>query len=102
EVLASAEEVSPILAVGAAASWLDAGARLESEAAVEKALGESDAGLVSKISRWREAARRQTLKPPARRPMPEGFLRGVSYAMANSIEGGYASGRSLETLQKLG
>ena len=101
EVLESSEDVSPILAIGSAAAWLDAGARLDGEAAAEKALLQPDAGLAAQLARWRDAALRQTVKPPARRPLPEGFLRGVSYAMTNAIEGAYVSPRSLETLRRL-
>jgi hypothetical protein len=101
QVLASSEDLSPILAPGAAASWLDAGARLESEAAVEKALRLPEDKLAAILTRWRDAAVRQTLTPPKRRPLPPGFLRGVAYAMAESIEEGYVSSRSHETLGKL-
>ena len=101
EILASSQEVSPVLAIGTAAAWLDAGARLDGEAAAEKTLGQQDAALAAKLSRWREAALRQAVKPPPRRSLPEGFLRGVSYAMANVIEGGYVLPRSLETLQRV-
>ena len=103
EVLATepAQNLSPVLAVGAAASWLDAGARLDGEAAVLKSLSESDAALGARLTKWREAALRQTLRPPARRPLRDGFLRGVSYAMTNSIAEGYVSPRSRETLEKL-
>lgn len=101
EVLESAENVSPVLAVGTVAAWLDAGVRLEGESAVERALAGAPGSLRAKLSRWREAAVRQSVKPPARRPMPEGFLRGVSYAMTNSIEGAYVSPRSLETLKRV-
>lgn len=101
EILGSSEEASPILAIGTAAAWLDAGARLDGEAAAEKALGQPDAGLSARLARWRDAALRQSVKPPPRRPLPEGFLRGVSYAMTNAIEGAYVSPRSLETLKRV-
>jgi hypothetical protein len=101
EVVASSGELSPVLAVGAAASWLEAGARLEGEAAVGRALsGKADA-LVGRLERWRDAARRQPVSPPARRPLPEGFLRGVSYAMTNTVEAGYAAPESLRTLERV-
>ncbi len=93
--------LSPVLAVGAAASWLDAGVRIDGESAVMKTLSEPDKALAGKLARWREAALRQTLRPPARRPLPEGFLRGISYAMTNSIESAYVAPRSLETLRAL-
>lgn len=102
ETVRSSEDASPVITVGTAAAWLDAGARLESEAVVEKALTEPEGTLGPKLVRWREAAWRQTVKPPARRPLPEGFLRGVSYAMTNTIEGGYAAPASLATLRRLG
>jgi hypothetical protein len=101
DVLKPPENLSPVLGVGTAASWLDAGARLDGETAVAKALVEPDGALAGKLARWREAAQRQTLRPPARRPLPAGFLRGVSYAMSNSIEGAYVAPRSLETLRAL-
>lgn len=101
EVVKSSEEVSPVLAIGAAAAWLDAGARLDGDAAAEKALLEKAPGLAAKLDRWREAALRQSVKPPPRRPLPEGFLCGVSYAMTNAIDGSYVSPRSLETLKRL-
>lgn len=101
EVVLSSDDVSPVLAVGSAASWLDAGARLEGEKAVTKALGHVEAGLVAQLSRWRDAATRQPVVPPARRPLPSGFLRGVSYAMTNAIEDAYIAARSLETLRRL-
>jgi hypothetical protein len=101
EVVKSDPDVSPVLAVGAAAAWLDAGSRLESEAAVEKSLGEAEAALSAKLSRWREAAWRQSVKPPARRTLPEGFLRGIACAMSDSIEGAYIAPSSLATLKRL-
>lgn len=100
-VLATAPELSPVLAIGAAAAWLEAGARLEGEAAVRKALAGPDPGLLASLERWRASAVRQAVSPPGRRELPKAFLRGVSYAMTNSIDGGYASNRSRETLAKL-
>jgi hypothetical protein len=101
EVVHSSEDVSPVLAVGTAAAWLDAGARLDGEKAVDRALGEVERGLLGKLSRWRDAAVRQPVAPPPRRPLPPGFLRGVSYAMTNSIEEAYVAPRSQETLKRL-
>ena len=101
EVLESDPDVSPVLAIGAAAAWLDAGARLESEAAVEKALSGASAALVDALARWRGAAWRQGVKPPARRVLPDGFLRGVACAMSDSIEGAYISSSSRATLERL-
>jgi hypothetical protein len=105
EVLSNGQGVSTVLAVGAAASWLDAGARLESEADVEKALAGKDAALVAALARWRAIAWRQPVKPPARRELPDGFLRGVSYEMRRSLDAGYlspASAKALERLRDLG
>jgi hypothetical protein len=101
EVVRSSEDASPILTIGAAASWLDAGVRLESEAVVEKAMTDPEGVLATKLNRWREAAWRQSVKPPARRPLPEGFLRGVSYTMTNTLDEGYATLASLATLTRL-
>jgi hypothetical protein len=101
EVVRSSEDASPVLTVGAAAAWLDAGARLDGEAAVEKALPEPEGSLATKLARWRDIAWRQSVKPPPRRPVPEGFVRGVSYAMTNTIEEGYIAPASLASLQRL-
>ena len=105
EVLGDGQDVSSVLAVGAAASWLDAGARLESEAAVAKALAGKDADLVSALTRWRAIAWRQPVKPPSRRPLPDGFLAGVSYVMRNTLEESFispVSAKALEGLRGLG
>jgi hypothetical protein len=101
EVLDSSEDASPVLAVGAAASWLDAGARIDGERAVDRALSEPRPSLREKLARWRDAAARQNVAPPARRALPAGFLRGVSYAMTNAIEDAYVAPRSRETLKRL-
>ena len=101
DVVRGSEDASPILTIGAGAAWLDAGARLESEAAVDKALTEKEGVLATKLSRWRDAAWRQPVQPPARRPLPEGFLRGVAYAMTNTVEESYAAPASLATLRRL-
>src|SRR6185295_3256364 len=93
--------VSPVLAVGAAASWLEAGRRKEGESAVRQALRGPESALSAALARWREIARRAPVAPPPRRPIPAGFLRGISYAMSNSIEGGYASPRSRGTIASL-
>lgn len=101
DVLASAESLSPVLDVGTVGSWLDAGARLESEAGVEKALGQSDAALAPLLDRWRTGALRQTVTPPARRPLPAAFLRGVTYAAPEALEDSFVSARSREALAGL-
>ncbi|MEO8349118.1 MAG: hypothetical protein ABI610_09420, partial [Acidobacteriota bacterium] len=95
------EDASPIASVGAAAAWLEAGVRSGGEAALARALGSSDRELAATLERWRRASLDRKETPPRRRPLPPGFLRGVSYAMSNSIEGSYASPRSLETLRRL-
>ncbi|MGH9365326.1 MAG: hypothetical protein ACRD1B_08710, partial [Thermoanaerobaculia bacterium] len=101
DVVASAPDLSPVLAVGALAAWLEAGVRLDGEAAVIKILAGFEPELSAALERWRAIAVRQAVAPPPRRELPKGFLRGVSYAMTNSIDGGYASSRSRETLGKL-
>jgi len=100
QVASSDADVSPIFAVGAAAGWLDAGAKSEGEAAVRRALGGSDTDLVAALKRWASHPLPKASAPP-RRPLPAGFLRGLSYAMSNSIDGSYVSPRSRETLSKL-
>jgi hypothetical protein len=95
------DDLSPICAVGAAASWLDAGFREEGQAAVDRALSADGDELRRTLARWRRAALDRPASPPPRRPVPAGFLRGVSYAMTNSVEGSYASPRSLATLRRL-
>ncbi|MGE5277273.1 MAG: glycoside hydrolase family 113 [Acidobacteriota bacterium] len=101
EVLRDGGEVSPVLAVGAAAAWLEAGGRLEGERALRKKLLEPDGALAAALHRWRERAHRENPAPPPRRTAPAGFLRGISYAMANELSGGYASPRSRATLERL-
>jgi glycosyl hydrolase family 113 len=102
ETIGSWEDVSPVLGVGSAASWIDAGIRLNGEAAVLRALAGPEGPLRDALRRWQVAAVREPAPAPvSRRPLPPGFLRGVSYAMSNSIEASYASPRSRETLRKL-
>jgi hypothetical protein len=101
DVVAGSPRLSPVLAVGSAAAWLEAGARLDGEPAMKKALAGPEPALLAALERWRQAADRQSVQPPPRRGLPKGFLRGVSYAMTNSIDGGYVSARSRETLGKL-
>jgi hypothetical protein len=95
------DDLSPIFAVGAAASWLEAGFREGGDAALEVAFAAPDEELRRTLLRWRRAALDRPASAPPRRPGPAGFLRGVSYAMTNSVEGSYASPRSLETLRRL-
>ena len=90
--------VSPVFSVGAAASWLEAGARSEGEPALERAFALPDVALAATLSRWRSIAIRVASAPPRRRAMPSGFQRGVSYAMSNSVQASYASPRSRATL----
>jgi hypothetical protein len=94
-------DVSPVLAAGAAASWLEAGARSEGEAAVSRALAGSEKELAATLSRWRKLAGDLPLASPRRRALPPGFQRGVSYAMSNSAEASYASPRSRATLSDI-
>ncbi len=101
DVLASGESLSPVLDTGTVASWLDAGARLESEAAVAKALAQPDKSLGPLLSKWRAAAERQPVKPPARRALPGMFLRGVTYPAPEALEDSFVSPRSREALARL-
>jgi len=103
DVLASEErdDVSPIGLVGAAASWLEAGFREGGAAALARAFAASGPDLTALLERWRTASAKVAVSSPRRRTLPPGFLRGVSYAMSNSVEGSYASPRSLETLKRL-
>jgi len=104
EVLADARDrndISPICAVGAAASWLQAGFREGGDAGLRRVFSADDGDLTATLSRWRRSALAQPVSAPSRRVMPSGFLRGVSYAMTNSVEGSYASPRSRETLGRL-
>jgi hypothetical protein len=101
DVLHGEDDVSPIVAVGSVAAWLDVGIRREGEAAVLRVLGGPEPALVAAFDRWRAEAAGARFEVPRRRPLPPGFLRGVSYAMSNSIESGYASPKSGETLGRL-
>ena len=94
-------DVSPICVVGAAASWLQAGFREGGEPVLRRVFSGGAGELAAALTRWRGSALRQPFSPPPRRLLPSGFLRGVSYAMSNSVEGSYASPRSLETLRRL-
>jgi hypothetical protein len=101
EIVKGDENISPVLAVGVAAAWLDAGAREEGEAAVRRALLAGDSECQRILSAWSSPAVRATARAPAGRPLPHGFLRGVSYAMTNTVGGSYVSPRSRETLAAL-
>jgi len=94
-------DVSPICAVGAAASWLQAGFREGGDTGLQRIYSAGEGELTAALTRWRRSALAQPVSVPSRRAMPSGFLRGVSYAMSNSVEGSYASPRSLETLRRL-
>ena len=95
------DDVSPICVVGAAAAWLDAGMRADLPAAVDRMFTLPERELAATLERWRAAATSVRFAAPRRRALPAGFLRGVSYAMSNSIEGSYASPRSFLTLKHL-
>ena len=101
EVMQADPEVSPVLAIGTAASWLEAGVRARGEAAMLRTLAEGDAPLEASLTKWAAEASARNPAPPARRSLPPRFLRGVSYAMSNSIEASYASPRSRETLTRI-
>lgn len=95
------DDRSPIALVGAAAAWLEAGFRRGGAAAVRRALAAPDAELSATLGLWRRAALGRRDAAPRRSALPARFLRGVSYAMSNSVEGSYASPQSLETLRRL-
>ena len=89
-----------MLAVGAAASALDAWANAEGEAAVESALAGGEPPL-EEIRGALAAAARRPFTPPPRRALPPATLRGITFAMENSVGGSYLSRRSAETLDRL-
>jgi glycosyl hydrolase family 113 len=101
EVLTADPQMSPVLAIGAAASWLDAGVEKEGEATVLALLAGPAPALEAALNRWEARAAKRVVAAPPRRPLPAGFLRGISYAMSNSVEGSYASPRSRETLDRV-
>jgi len=101
DVLRGEDDISPIVATGSAAAWIDAGVHAEGEVAVLRALAGPERALVAALDRWRPLSAAARFSVPRRRALPPGFLRGVSYAMSNSIETGYASPRSGETLARL-
>ncbi|MEP6769148.1 MAG: hypothetical protein ABJC61_10795 [Acidobacteriota bacterium] len=101
DVMESDEDVSPILATGTAAAWLEAGIRADGEPAVLRDLTGPAPVLATALARWEAAAGKAPVSAPARRPLPPGFLRGLSYAMSNSMDASYASPRSRETLSRL-
>lgn len=95
------DDASPIALVGAGAAWLEAGFREGGEAALKRAFAASGPDLAATLEGWRKIATNVPSSSPRRRPLPAGFLRGVSYAMSNSVEGSYASPRSFDTLKRL-
>ena len=101
QVLASDPGISPVLSVGAAASWIDAGIEQDGEPAVLRTLAEAEAPLEAALKRWAARADARGFAPQPRRGLPTVFLRGISYAMSNSVDGSYASPRSRETLLRV-
>jgi hypothetical protein len=101
DVLISDPDISPVLSVGAAASWIDAGIEQEGEPAVVRTLAGAEAPLEAALMRWAVRARGRPFAPAPRRGLPAGFLRGISYAMSNSVDASYASPRSRETLLRV-
>jgi len=95
------DDASPIVLVGAGAAWLEAGFREGGGKALKRAFAASGPDLMATLQRWRRSATNVSASAPRRRPLPPGFLRGVSYAMSNSVEGSYASPRSFDTLKRL-
>lgn len=73
----------------------------ESAAAKLRAADEESVG-VALAELWRTAARAPAPPDrPAGAPLPDGFLRGVSFAMLNSVEGGYHAPAITEPLARL-
>jgi len=101
EVLAAGEDLSPVLAVGTAAAWLHAGAATRPPAQLLALLSGPQPRLAGELELWSQRAAAIPVPAPPRRPLPAGFLRGVSYAMTNRLESSYASPRSRETLDRL-
>ena len=101
QIVSSDPEISPVLAVGTAASWIEGGIGKEGEAAVFRALRGADGPLEAALKRWADGAAARGAPAPPRRRLPAGFLRGISYAMSNSVSGSYASPRSRETLSRV-
>jgi hypothetical protein len=95
------DDESPIGLVGAGAAWLEAGFREGGREALTRAFAASGPDLAAMLERWRKAATNVSASFPRRRPLPPEFLRGVSYAMSNSVEGSYASPQSFGTLKRL-
>jgi len=95
-----AADAPPMLAVGAAASALDAWAKTEGRPAVERALAGGEPP-VEKLRAALAAAARRPFVPPRARPHPAESLRGVTLAMENSAGGSYLSRRSGATLDRL-
>jgi hypothetical protein len=95
------DDASPIGLVGAGAAWLEAGFREGGGKALKRAFAASGRNLTATLERWRKSATNVSASSPRRRPLPPRFLRGVSYAMSNSVEGSYASPRSFDTLKRL-
>jgi hypothetical protein len=68
---------------------------------VVRTLAGAEAPLEAALKRWAVRARGRPFAPAPRRGLPAGFLRGISYAMSNSVDGSYASPRSRETLLRV-
>ncbi len=89
-----------LLAVGAAGAAIDAWVRDAGEATVEEALAGGEAPVGRIRAALVEAAARP-FSPPRRRALPRQRLRGVSFAMENSVSGSYLSRSSGEALDRL-
>ena len=89
-----------MLEVGAAASALSAWIAAEGIGAVERAIG-SGTPPVETLRRYLAVAAASPDVRPARRALPPGELRGVTFAMANRSDGSYLSRRSAGALDRL-
>ena len=103
ELMASDERAADdLLAVGAAAAAIRAWASREGRSRVEDALA-SGVAEEGNLQRSLAEAAGVASAAPARRRLPDGFLRGVSFAMRNSVEGSYLSrscGLALDRLRR--
>jgi hypothetical protein len=102
EELAAAGEpdASDLLFVGGAAAVVAAWAQEAGRSAVERALASGEAP-AEDLRRGRSSAASLPAAAPPRRLLPPGFLRGISFAMSNSMEGSYLSPRCGATLDRL-
>ena len=101
QVASSDPDVSPVLGIGAAAAWIESGVADSGEFSVQETIAGLTAPLEAALARWADRAAARDVAPPVRRGLPPRFLRGISYAMSNSVDASYSSPRSRETLSRL-